>query len=164
MHYYQTLDYQWYYNGIAIIGATNSTYSPDVLGEYTIKLTNNSSCYSSTNLVNINDVISSPEIIISQPNCVTNSGTITVASQASFYSFDNGLTWNTSNILRWFKPDTYYIKIKNSDNCISPATMATINAFTNYPETPSGVTPQFLRIRRCNNFKFDNYWTKYYLV
>lgn len=93
--------------------------------------------------MNINDVISSPEIIISQPNCVTNSGTITVASQASFYSFDNGLTWNTSNILSGLSPDTYYIKIKNSDNCISPATMATINAFTNYPETPSGVTPQF---------------------
>jgi hypothetical protein len=88
--------YQWYKNGIAIAGATNSSYSvtaiPTNLGEYSVKITTGSTCYISTKYL-INNTIPGPSFTTIQPNCITPTGTINITTPAAQYSFDNGQTW-----------------------------------------------------------------------
>lgn len=67
----------------------------------------------------------SPQYEVNQPECGTD-GTIYIKTEASQYSFDNGITWTTSNLAE-LPPGNYKIKIKNSANCISQAQNVTLN-------------------------------------
>lgn len=117
--------FQWYQNGIAIIGATNSSYSvpPFVtsLGQYSVKITDGSSCFVSTKLT-INNTITGPNSTTIQPNCIVTTGSITVTTPAAQYSFDNGVTWQTTPTKDLLPVGTHYIKIKTPTGCISSAT------------------------------------------
>ncbi|KIO53273.1 T9SS type B sorting domain-containing protein [Flavobacterium hibernum] len=117
-----TKTYQWYHNGIAIVGATNDFYkvaSVDTnLGQYSVKLTDDSNCLISRNFT-INNIIPSPTYTTIQPNCVTPSGTITITTPGSEYSFDNGLTWQNDASKSALKVGEYGIKIKTLNGCIS---------------------------------------------
>ena len=91
--------YQWYLNGIAIVGATNSTYSvpsfASNLGQYSVKITDGASCFISSR-VTVNNTIPPPDYTTIQPNCITTTGSITITTPALEYSFDNGVTWQSS--------------------------------------------------------------------
>ena len=80
-----------------------------------------------------------PNVTISQPtNCLNNFGTITVTTNAILYSFDNGLTWNTSPISPPLPQGTYYVKVKLSNNsCSSLAKTVVINPPLNAPAPPT---------------------------
>ncbi|HLF52002.1 T9SS type B sorting domain-containing protein [Flavobacterium sp.] len=121
--------YQWYHNGIAIAGATNSTYSipsfPTSLGNYSVKITNGSTCYISSNFM-VNNIISSPSFTTVPPNCIVTSGSITITTPASEYSFDNGATWQLSPTKNMLAVGTYYIKIKTPNGCVSSASGVSI--------------------------------------
>jgi gliding motility-associated-like protein len=117
--------YQWYKNGIAIVGATSSSYSvpaiPTNLGEYSVKITNGSTCYVSTKFL-INNTIPGPSFTTIQPNCITPTGTINITTPAAQYSFDNGLTWQNSPTKSLLAVGIYNVKIKSPNGCISSAT------------------------------------------
>jgi gliding motility-associated-like protein len=121
--------YQWYKNGVAIVGATNSSYSvtaiPTNLGEYSVKITNGSNCYVSTKYL-INNTIPGPSFTSIQPNCITPTGTINITTPASQYSFDNGLTWQNSPSKSLLAVGIYNVKIKSPNGCISSATGVSI--------------------------------------
>ncbi len=116
--------YQWYHAGIAIVGATSANYSvPSLaanLGNYEVKITDGTNCFVSTNSI-VNNTMSSPSYTVIQPNCITPTGSITITSPAFEYSFDNGLTWQSSPTKNLLSVGNYYIKIKTPNGCISSA-------------------------------------------
>lgn len=67
-----SLNYQWYLNGIAILGATSSTYNvpfaSNNIGEYRVRIYNNSECDNSQPF-NISDVILAPTFTQIPPIC-----------------------------------------------------------------------------------------------
>lgn len=68
-----------------------------------------------------------------QPTCAapaTATITITVQYALETYSFDNGVTYQTSNIKTGLSAGTYYVIIKNSKGCFSPTTNVTLVSAT----------------------------------
>lgn len=74
-------------------------------------------------------------------DCATTNGTITVNDIASQFSYDNGVTWSTSNVA-FLPPGDYLVVIENEDGCISVASAVTIPTATGFPETPTLVIVQ----------------------
>lgn len=48
--------YQWYKNGVAIVGETAASYQPDYYGTYHVVVTNPSNCQATSNSVTLNDL------------------------------------------------------------------------------------------------------------
>ena len=121
--------YQWYKNGIAILGATGTSYSvPPIstsLGVYSVMVSDGGSCFVSSGAT-INNSIAAPTATIIQPNCLVNSGTITITETAAQYSFDNGVTWQNGPVKSGLAPGTYFIKIRTANGCLSGAAGVTI--------------------------------------
>lgn len=137
-------------------------------GDYKVT-SKSSSCVSSPVMAHINLVAIStatPTINIIQPVICNNPyGTITVTSLDAEYSFDNGLTWQTSNIKTGFLPGDYLIKTRNSSLCETTSITATINVPPGYPPTPTVlitqpdcITPTGMIIVSDNasSYSFDN--------
>jgi len=99
-------------------------------GTYIIKLKINTySCESLTTVVNLDSgvAIAAPDVSVTAPTCSVSTGSITVTSPASTYSFDNGLTFTYSNTKSGLMPGTYPIKVKNAAGCISNVANAIIS-------------------------------------
>jgi len=99
-------------------------------GIYFIKIKILGGCISSTFEVSITlpQLIGDSNLTVIQPTCNELFGTITVNSPiATEYSFDNGITWQTSPTKGLLPPGIYYIKIKTSSGCISSYVVASIN-------------------------------------
>lgn len=109
---------------------TNPTKINVGAGTYIIKIKPNSySCESSSNIVNLSSgtTIAAPAYTTTQPNCSSTKGSITITTNASTYSYDNGLTYVFSNTKTDLSPGIYYIKIKNLAGCVSDAASVTIS-------------------------------------
>ena len=123
--------YQWYLNGIAILGANNTTYqlpnSTDSLGNYSVMLTDNGNCHVSTTHI-ISDYIAGPLVSTVQPNCNVNTGSITVLTAATLYSFDDGVTWTTNPTISNLPVGNYPVRTQTASGCISYASIVGINA------------------------------------
>ncbi|WP_428229889.1 T9SS type B sorting domain-containing protein [Flavobacterium sp.] len=112
-----------------------------IAGIYMVRVKNSIGCESATLPTTINaptDYPSNPAFIISQPDCNNLKGTITITDAAPEYSFDNGVSWTTTAMKSNLDPNTYFIKVKNNNGCISNATTVTINPFTNFTSSPTG--------------------------
>ncbi|GGD26488.1 T9SS type B sorting domain-containing protein [Flavobacterium orientale] len=117
--------FQWYKNGVAIIGATNSilnlNYSTNTVGNYQVKITNSSLCKISP-FYNVNTVIDVPDYTIDQSPCFPGTTTVTITTPADEYSFDNGVTWSTNpskgDLTAFFNPIKILIK---KNGCTSSA-------------------------------------------
>ncbi|MBP7499769.1 MAG: T9SS type B sorting domain-containing protein [Chryseobacterium sp.] len=99
-------------------------------GTYIIKLKLNSySCESKTTVVTLDSgiAIAAPDVSVTAPTCSVETGSITVTSPASTYSFDNGLTFTYSNTKSDLLPGTYQVKVKNAAGCISNVATAVIS-------------------------------------
>ncbi|MDY0930119.1 PKD domain-containing protein [Chryseobacterium sp. CFBP8996] len=79
-----------------------------------------------------------PLVAVTQPSCGISSGAITVTSPTSgvTYSFDNGVTFQSSNTLSGLSSGTYVVKVKNENGIVSAATNVVINPAPTVPETP----------------------------
>ncbi len=114
-------------------------------GIYFIKVKNNFNCESlavSCTIVEPTDYPIAPQFTINQPDCNNSNGTITILTNASSYSFDNGVTWTSNATSSNLTPGIYQLKIKNSIGCISPVSQAVIITFTNFTPPPTFSNPQ----------------------
>jgi large repetitive protein len=131
-----SIKYQWYKEGIAIVGATNKDFSIPYetknYGNYIVKITDNTGCILSSPY-NLNNTIPEPTVLITQPTCSVNTGTITITSPAKEYSFDRGKTWTTNNVATNLVSKTYFIKTRNVLNC-EASKIVVINNLLNFPE------------------------------
>lgn len=91
--------FQWYKNGVAISGSTNSSlninYSAGNIGNYQVKISNSTSCKISP-FYNVNMITDIPKYTIEQSPCFPGTTIITISTPADEYSFDNGATWSAN--------------------------------------------------------------------
>ncbi|KDN56603.1 hypothetical protein [Flavobacterium seoulense] len=123
-------------NGGAYSGANTATLTitggtPAESGEYRVFITFNNSTTqcsvdssSRTRKLTFLPQLTTPVTTITQPTCLTPSGTITVTVQsaADTYSFDNGANFQSSNVKSGLGVGSYNVIIKNSAGCLSPVT------------------------------------------
>lgn len=105
-------------------------------GSYYIKVKNNNACESNTSYVNIKDFyLPDPVYSFTQPSCGV-GGTITFLSTSQSYSIDGGKTWSASNVFTGLQPGSYYLMVKNSQNCTSSLYAATLSLNAVYIPNP----------------------------
>ncbi|WP_439553848.1 T9SS type B sorting domain-containing protein [Flavobacterium macrobrachii] len=160
--------YQWYKNGIAIVGATNSTYNvlgnTTSLGSYSVQIINGTNCYVSSNYT-VNNSIPSPSYTKVDLNCTVATGSITITTPAFQYSFDNGVTWQSSPTKDLLPLGIYFIKIKTLGGCISSTTGVDIteppllgisNITVVQPTTCNGLGTITVNSLIATEYSFDN--------
>jgi gliding motility-associated-like protein len=136
-----TFSYQWYKDGIAILGATTNilsiNYNLSNIGNYQYKINNSNSCRLSP-IYNVNNVIDMPNYTIDQSPCFPGTTTITMTTSADEYSFDNGATWSTkaskSDLTAYYNPIQILIK---KNGCISSSRSVILK----YPPLETVLTP-----------------------
>ncbi|MES2397766.1 MAG: T9SS type A sorting domain-containing protein, partial [Bacteroidota bacterium] len=92
--------------------------------------------------------------VTAQPSCATSTGTITVTSSTTglAFSIDGSDYTNTTGVFITVAANTYNITAKNSDGCISPATIVLINAQPLTPSAPTAASSQTF----CNSATVAN--------
>lgn len=139
-----TVTYQWYHNGIAIVGATSPTYNIStgigLPGNYAVKITDGATCYVSSS-ANISNLIPSPSVTVVHPSCGATTGSITVTSTALEYTVNGGTNWSTSPTFSGLAPGNYDVRTKSGNGCVSTSNLTVINApVTNSPAPTISVT------------------------
>ena len=133
-------------NGL-LYSINDSTYQADTLfsnlasGTYYVTI-KNGSCISdaTTAVIGITPVKpNAPSISIIQPTCSIPSGSIKIISPiAAGYTYSiNGSSYQTDTIFSGLSTGTYNVTVKNTDGCISTATVAKINTTPNKPNAPT---------------------------
>ncbi len=121
-------------DGGAYSGSTTATLNitagtPAESAEYRVYITFTSSgtdcntaSYSRTRMLTFLPLLTTPVVDITQPTCLTPTGTISVSIQSvsDTYSFDNGLTYQASNVKSGLAIGSYDVIIKNEKACVSP--------------------------------------------
>lgn len=106
-------------------GATwteNATASGLTSGYYSIRIRDENGCMSAAQAVWISEFqLPVPSFDYIPPAC-PQLGSITITTEADFYSFDGGLTWVNSNFIENLPPGTYNIKTMMASGCESPET------------------------------------------
>lgn len=88
------LSYQWYINNNIIIGATSTTFTPTLPGDYFIKVTNLPCSETDSNVIRI---IANPNIQISSNATICENDSYTITSTNTNGSINSSLTY------QWFK-------------------------------------------------------------
>jgi large repetitive protein len=137
-------------NGLTyVFSNTKTDLSP---GTYFIKIKNSAGCVSDAASVTISPLsaLPAPAYKVIQPNCTTFTGSISIDTVADFYSFDNAITFGTSNTKSNLSPGTYNLIIKYNSGCISLGTPVTIDTAPTIPEAPQVVVTDPIG---CNSAK-----------
>jgi Secretion system C-terminal sorting domain len=167
-----TPTFQWYRNGNIIPWATASTYNYTSAATgtqwFTVVVTRTpNGCYTSgspvsstspvTNVV-VNPTPNAPIDNIVQPTCTVSTWTITVTNWQAWdqFSFNNGTTFQTSNIATGLAAGTYQVLRKNTAWCISVATAEVINSA---PVTPSA--PTIVQVSNVLSVQSPIAWASY---
>ncbi|HEU4790899.1 MAG TPA: T9SS type B sorting domain-containing protein [Flavobacterium sp.] len=139
-----------YDNGLTyVFSNTKTDLSP---GIYFIKIKNSAGCVSDAASVTISPLsaLPAPAYTVIQPNCTNFTGSISINTIADFYSFDNGITFGTSNTKSNLSPGTYNLILKYNSGCTSLGTSVTIEAAPTIPEAPQVVVTDPIG---CNSAK-----------
>ncbi len=136
-----TSGYTYSIDGINYTNTTGVFYfvSP---GTYNVTAMNGTGCVpSAATVVTVNPIPgtpSKPVITVVNPNCSLATGTITVNVQTigESYSFDNGITFQVSNVKSGLVSGIYNVIIKSSSGLNSEATTTTINSQPTLPLLP----------------------------
>ncbi|MES2574689.1 MAG: T9SS type B sorting domain-containing protein [Bacteroidota bacterium] len=94
-----------------------------------------------------NSVAAQPTIKVTQPDCFKDTGTISVTSPASSYSFDDGVTWDTNSEIKNVPIGTYLVKIRTASGCESYNTKINLIPFLGSFPDYSKTDPKF-----CGDF------------
>ena len=125
-------------NGITF--GTSNTKSNLTSGTYNLIIKYNSGCISLSASVTIDPTPTTPaapQVVVTHPTgCGSSSGNITISTVANLYSFDDGITWFTSNTAS-LSPGNYLVRIKYTNGCASNAYSATINPASGSPSIPT---------------------------
>ena len=110
--------YQWYLDGVAIIGETNSTLNVATngyaQGEYTLVLSVNGSCITESTTVVGTSITTS---ISSDVTLCSSIETTITATGGTNYLWDNGLAGNPSHTVSPTTTTTYSVTISDDNDC-----------------------------------------------
>ena len=125
-------------------GQITPSISVSTIGTYSVTITDSFGCSSVASVtINGNQVAVNPTIVITQPDCFIATGTITITSPASEYSYNNGLTWSTNSSMSGLNVGSYLVKIRTASGCTSYSNPVTIKpTLSSYPDFNS-INPTF---------------------
>ncbi|OXB19565.1 hypothetical protein B0A80_19770, partial [Flavobacterium tructae] len=126
-------------NGLTyVFSNTKTDLTP---GIYFIKIKNSAGCISDAAPVTISPLLplAAPAFTAVQPTCTNFTGSISINTVADFYSFDNGITFGTSNTKSNLSAGTYNLIVKYNSGCISLAATITIQDAPAIPVAPQAV-------------------------
>lgn len=107
-----------YDNGVT--WSSNATASNLAHGGYWVKIRTASGCESFGSFVNILATAAPfPTYIKTDPTFCGDLGSITITTVSDSYSFDDGVTWSSSNTLSNLPSGNYRIRVKDAIGCIS---------------------------------------------
>jgi len=110
----QTGVMQWYLDGVAINGATSSTYAAIISGSYTVQVSNASGCGSSLPLaITVNNNPIRPPIIWNTPQFSTTSG----YAHYEWMLNGNRIAGNDSNIYKPVQTGSYKVSVTDNNGC-----------------------------------------------
>ena len=127
---------QWYKDGVAIAGATSTTYITSLSGSYTVVATETGKCSSAASSPSVINVIPIPDASIAQgsqlafTNCSQTTLTLSASTGASSPTYEwykNGVTTSvTSQTYSVTQSGSYEVKItSNGCSSTSPVTIVT---------------------------------------
>ena len=107
-------------------------------GIYKVKIKNAAGCLSGVTSVTVSSQapLPAPLFSVQQPDCSNALGSLQITTPAAEYSFDNGITYGSSNTKSGVAPGTYSLMIKDAAGCISLAGIATVNTQPLTPAAP----------------------------
>jgi len=125
-------------------GLTTPSIVASAVGTYSVTVTDSFGCQAAGTVNILNSLVAvQPTIAVLQPTCFSNTGTISITSPASQYSYDNGLTWSTDASRSNLPIGTYNIKVKTVAGCTSYSTEINLVPFLlSFPDF-SAVQPTF---------------------
>lgn len=125
-------------------GAVTQSITVTAIGTYTVTVTDAFGCQALGSVTILNSSVAvQPTIVVTQPTCFSNTGTIAITSTASEYSYDNGVTWVTTSSMTNLPIGTYQIKIRTLAGCTSYGTdIHLIPYLSSFPDFNS-VNPAF---------------------
>ena len=120
----------------------NSNQSPALAsGTYQVKVKNAVGCESTAISVVINPrpaLPATPVASVTQPTCTVATGIVTITPQANVtYSFDNGATYQASNVSAALATGTYLLKTRTPDGCESEAVSVVVTRPLVTPVAPT---------------------------
>lgn len=110
---------EYSYDG-GLTWTTSNTITNLTAGTYQVKIRTIMGCESYNSPITIRPLLlSTPYATYTNPSFCGDFGSIAIQTQATEYSFDDGLTWSSNNIATNLPIGIYTIRIKDSDGCIS---------------------------------------------
>lgn len=115
-----------YDNGLT--WSTDASRSNLPLGTYKIIIKTAAGCTSyNTTIELVPFLLSFPDFTAVHPQYCGDLGSITITTNAVEYSFDDGLTWGTTNTMSGLPSGTHLIRVKDAFGCISNANSVILN-------------------------------------
>lgn len=119
---------QYSFDGGASWG-NNSILKDVPIGSYDVKIRTVNGCESYNTKINLIPYLSNfPQYNKIDPKSCGDFGSITITTKADFYSFDDGVTWETNNNKANLASGDYRIRIKDSFGCISNYNSVQLNS------------------------------------
>ena len=116
------LNYQWYQNNIIIAGATTTTFTPTLPGDYFIKVTNLPCSETNSNVIRI---IANPSIQIATDTTICENDTYTITATNANASLNSAVTY------QWFKDGAIISGANNSTYTVTKFNQ-TLNTTSQY--------------------------------
>lgn len=113
-------------------GTLETTQSITVtsIGTYSVSVTDSNGCSANGSVTILNNTVAPlPSITLTQPNCLSSTGTITVTSPASQYSYDDGVTWVTNSSMSGLPYGNYLVQVRTVAGCTSYSSSVNIIPF-----------------------------------
>ncbi|MDZ7634078.1 MAG: hypothetical protein U5L72_06415 [Bacteroidales bacterium] len=118
-------------------GSASPTVTPATNTTYYVTVNDGFSSVNSQAAVTVNAIPAAPTVNLTQPDCATATGTITITAPTGAgmtYSINGSTYTNTTGVFTGVAPGTYTVTARSSAGCTSPGTSATI---LDQPVTPA---------------------------
>lgn len=127
--------FSWYYEGVLIPSAINSTYDANKIGRYSVEATNKATnCISLLVKATISEFVQGQSLVIEQDASFSDNQTITVTVVGGngpfLYTIDTS-NFQNSNVFNYVASGTHQIKVIDDGLCTNLETTVTV---INYPK------------------------------
>ena len=133
----------WFFNSTAITGATAATYKANTSGNYTVQISNNNGCVSTSAAVTVtvNPLPDTPKISAGSTTTFCIGGSVVLSSSSVSYNkwYLNGLVINndTTGTYTAAESGNYTVQTTNNNGCVSAMSIPTTISVIPNPAKPT---------------------------
>ncbi|HOZ50461.1 MAG TPA: PKD domain-containing protein, partial [Chitinophagaceae bacterium] len=125
--------YQWYQNGILISGATNSSYNANLVGNYTVEISNANNCVALSSATTVSIAPNPPATITPNgPTVFCQGGNVLLSANSGIgYTYQwylNGVAISGATSINYtaFQAGNFTVQVTNASNCFEISLPVTI--------------------------------------